>query len=311
MSNRIGTTILWSIEDNVYTTAAVLAANGFDDWTPRNNFSESLNKAIKTVRREWDVQAFGEANIPKRVKQAKHHRFIDTDLEARVAFTVPRINGTDFSIDVALVIILDKKTGALTFERDTASTGDFEILQQKVRDSFRVERDRINSDEFRRFVGRYATGMTGCNGIPLRPTGGVYFVPSMFDDRIAKLKAMFDQVNGLARFLSIPMMDDEETAAALEYATSETFEARMKILITKLDEDVKKGLSPRAYENRLQEVAALASQIEAFKNQTRSHAEVFETKMNNLAQIMEKNLGNVKDNVVQPFDLLAELDKIQ
>lgn len=306
---RVGTSILWEIEDDVYTTSAVLTAHGFEAWTPRNNFSESLNKAVKTVSREWDVRQFG-ANIPKRIKQAKHTRFKETSEEARVAFHVPRVNGNEFSIVVAAVIILNKETGALSFERDSIQEHDFQELTEKLRAAYTVERDRINSDEFRRFVSRYATGMTGCNGIPLRASGGAYFVPSTFDERLEKLKSICGAVNGHAKMITIPVYDDEESSIALERATTGTFESRMKVLIDKLAADVAKGLSPRAYENRLEEVEELRQQIESFKRQTRSHAAAFETKMSSLYGVLEAGLGNVKDNVVQPFDLMAELDKI-
>lgn len=306
---RVGTSILWEIEDDVFTTSAVLKSHGFEGWTPRNNFSESLNKAVKTVRRDWDVRQFG-ADIPKRIKQAKHTRYKETSEEARVAFHVPRVNGNDFSIDVAAVIVLDKKTGSLSYVRESIQEHEFHELADKISAAYRLERDRVNSDEFRRFVSRYATGMTGCNGIPLRASGGAYFVPAMFDERLAKLKAVCQAVNGVARIITIPVYDDEESSVALEAATTGTFESRMKTMIEKLQADVAKGLSPRAYEFRLEEVEELRQQIESFKKQTRSHAATFESKMQTLYNALESGLGNVKDNIVVPFDLMAELDKI-
>lgn len=313
MVTRVGTSVFWEISDDVFTTTTEMNAVGFGDrWHPNNNFSVSLNKAIKTVRREWDVHAFGTANIPKRIKQAKHTRFKNQADEARIAFTVPRVNGNEFSIDVALVIILDKKTGELSFERDTASEADFQDLVAKVRTQYRIERDRVNTDEFRRLVSRYTMGMNGCNGIPLRSSGGVYFIPTSFDDRLEKLKTLFTIAHGtVAKLVSFPMYDDEESSVALEHAATASFEQKMKALIEELAEAAGKEIKQDTFDLKMQKIEALRQQIESFKRQTRGHAEEFNTRMDRLSQAMEAGLANVKDNVVQPFDLMAELDKIQ
>lgn len=307
---RVGTTILWTIADTVHTTAAVLQANGFEGWTPRNNYSESLNKAIKAVSRDWDLRTFG-ANVPKRVQNMKHQRFKDDNFEARIAYTVPRVDGDNFHVDTAMVIILTYETGTLSFERKDIGEGSYEELKEKLKASYLVERDRVNADEFRRFVGRYAQGMTGCNGIPLRPAGGAYFVPGVFDDRLAKLKNVFTATQGgEARLITVPMYDDEETNATLEAATKEAFQKEFETLQAEIAEKGKAGMTRRVFDGYTERLEALRQRMNAFVWQLRTHATTFEATANKMSAAMDTVTSDAADKIMVPFDFLAEMDKL-
>lgn len=304
---RVGTTVLWSIQDGATTTAAVMSDLGFGDWTPRNNFATSLNKAIKSVKRDWDIRILGE-HIPKQTKSAQHRRFLDTSEVARIAFTTPRIEGDKYYTDTALIIEIEKATGKITFEKEDVDQTSFETIKRMITEEYAVQREQINADEFRILVSRYVTATVGCCGIALRPSGGAYFVRSTFNEKLDKLKRLFAATGSHAKIVTIPIYDDAESSEALETATAETFEREIRGFIEGLHAEMKDGISLRAFENRIQSAEEIRARLTEFKDQLRTKAENFDRMAESLITVLDGQLGSAEEKVIRPFDLMAALD---
>ena len=116
-----------------------------------------------------------------------------------------------------------------------------------LRAYYEFEKDRHDGEAVRRILGRI---LTRAQAIPLRNSGGMYFVPREHDDEVEKMKSFVDSVRETAedapsrtarqsRATSVPLVDTVEYRAVLADSLEEHVQKEASSLIAEMTRLIK------------------------------------------------------------------------
>lgn len=122
---------------------------------------------------------------------------------------------------------------------------------------------KINADGIRTLIKRV---ILGNNGVPLRPTGGVFFLPDGQADKLAALREALSIVDG-TRLFGASITDEDGVPDEINVAVTDATIAEADRLIDKFAKAVESGtpISKRALETMAEQHAQLRSRLTSYK----------------------------------------------
>jgi hypothetical protein len=265
-----------------------LAALGYEDFVPRNDYKTALIRALRNLLKADDNDRFY-----RRVEEGKHAHFF----VVLPKWVYDEIGVSDVSYQKELKVTINKEDGRLTFDDKKHP------IIQKLRDQYREAHKFLDAQQFRTILTRIVR--EHCFGCSVKSHGGVYYVPECFVEELDNLRAVMNLFpDNVCMLFETPVYNDEQTSRAIEWSINNDIVDE----ITKLIEDVmskdKDGkLTTKILGNRREEARNLMKKIKIHEDDLRNKAGDLEEKAIKLEQI----LGN-KQKTPKKFDLEQALN---
>ncbi|MDT3417092.1 hypothetical protein QO009_002987 [Brevibacillus aydinogluensis] len=172
-----------------------------EEWMPKEiRLPDAFRRATKAI----ECKRYSD-------QEGIHYNFLirevaydDTMIQRNIVCETVDKNGRRLSYDPsAAILVLNKETG----EIDVTSFNNIaEELAQDAVAHFHQFRDNYNSQAVRQLV--YSV-IKSTSATPVRPSGGIYFVPIRYESR---LKSLCDFLNGLkdAKGIRVPVINTQE-----------------------------------------------------------------------------------------------------
>lgn len=147
-------------------------------------------------------------------------------------------------------ITLDKKTNVLTVEG---------AYKEEIEKKFREYRGTYTTEQFRNSMLAFCE--SECEGITMRKTGGVYFVPIKYRDQLKQAEALFGELTGCEIDLT-PIADLPAAKKTVFRAMTVEFANEIRALNKELDEMT--TASEKVMETRIKRYQELKAKIEMY-----------------------------------------------
>lgn len=312
MSRKIGSAVFWSVKDDSRFDPAVLTRFGIDEKAlPENAPETALRKALIELRKEYKFEIPDEA--PEQQARARHETFERTSKEVSMALTRSITEGGSFRVATMMTATIKKDGSELSFEPKEIDPALYRELCEKIREGVARGRVEINATQFSKVVGKYVKGVYGCNGVTLRVySGGVYFVPEVFSDRLQKIRDLFRALPDGIRLSVIPMFDNAETMAEVEWGASIAMQEEVQDLFDELEEIAAKegGIRKDVFERRTIRIEEIRGRLDIYREHMKTTADALFARMETIERVIDQRLNTVTGKVIEPFDFAAEMDKI-
>jgi hypothetical protein len=303
--------VCWSIKSDARFDPDVLVRFGIDPAAlPQNAPKTALRKALIELRREYRFDIPEDA--PDQQARARHETFRATAEDISMALTRSVTEGENFRVATLMTATIAKDGSSLSFEQKEIEPGLYNELCDKIRTLVARGRVEINGDQFSKVIGKFVKGSYGCNGVSVRIySGGVYFVPEVFAERLAKVKALFHALPVGIRFSSFPVYDDAESMAEVEWGASAALTGEVDALFAELEEMAREGGIPkRVFERRTEDIEEIRGRLDVYREHMQATADQLFTKLSNVERLIDQRLNAVTGKVIEPFDFAAEMEAI-
>mgnify|MGYP001255332455 CR=1 FL=1 len=266
----LGYAVYWSLENIKITHSdfkALLVKVGLDpDVAPEVRVKSALIRAIRAETKG---------------KKKTFHRKL-TDTKDRAGFAIVDTDSVneenlDVTFETSTRVALDKNTKMVKIEGSN---------EQSIRDSFDSFRDLYTTDMFRNVVLKLVKG--DCQGIGVRPKGGVYFVPSTHNETFQKLQALIVSFPGCSLDV-IPVIDTQNAKKSmwksLNHEIREDLD-QLKLEVEELGDDPQ----DRSVQIRLERYKAIRAKVENYETLLNSTADGLKMELENLTAALTAKL---------------------
>ncbi len=214
VSNHIGH-LFWNyVGEDLYNRDSLenaLVANGLEGFMPREIFpADAFRRATK------------EVETRNKIGEGKWEKFLVRDvasdndsIERRIVKEKVNAKGRRLSYDPeAAILLLDKKAGtiAISGRNDTA----LELAYEASR-NFEVFKSHYSGNTVRGVTQAILKTMSP---VPVKPSGGIYFVPAAHDESLQKLVKFCSYFSKTEGF-KVPVARDEESIQMVEKKVSD------------------------------------------------------------------------------------------
>lgn len=155
--------------------------------------------------------------------------------------------------------LLTVKTGP-AFERQSATPTDFDAIIARIRANYDKRQGEIEPNDVSSWLVKIANKL---QSVPLRDTGGIYFVPRQDVDLWRRVVKAVQSVSD-HRVFSIPALKNSEAIDAITDAISQEAESAAIALEAELGATGDEALGERAMKSRQEACAVLLTKISAY-----------------------------------------------
>jgi hypothetical protein len=276
-----GNVLFWEVP-SVVLTPEKLAEIGLGSYLPRNSFETAMIKALRKATKGGDKKygkSIGEIEVTF-VVHGYIKNGIDIDLDKNLSFSVSKIDGSIAPI-----------SGDETSE-----------LYKAIREHYDEAVGTLNSEQIRTMILKKVK--EDLHGVPLRQSGGIYFVDERFDEQKQKLEEIFRRLPD-SRLHAVPVYDDQGTLDAIEDGASTEIFGEIDRLIGEIDGRIKKGeLTKRQLEGRRNEADVILAKIKIHQENLRSKADAVTSKLLVVSRAIKKLLDT---DIEEPMDFMEML----
>jgi len=270
----------------------------YSDFLPRNDYKACLLRAVRSV-----VENAGVMLVENGKKKEKkfYKRIQDVKESCSICVFMPiEVRGGKATATADIIVKLDKKSGALTFESDTTEN-------QKLLDAYRHAQKTYGSDQISPVLTKII--QEEAYGIGLK--GGVFYVPISGDDVLENIKKITDYLGDAAKLYQTPVYNDKTTTEAIQDAVEDDLLSRIKEVKSKFDKEVSSGkMTLRQKQGRLTELKDLISRATQHKNDLASKAEMYNLGISELSKDLDKKVSFVDNAIQKPGDYEELWNKI-
>lgn len=302
MKNLKGVLVYWEVSQfscGKDELATKLKAFGYEDYIPRNDYRTAALRALKTLLKADDSKPFYRKFEKK--QQGETEGRVDFDIVIPV-----EVNGDSRHYDNNLTVHLNKKDGSVTFTPVNHSGGDSFLRL------YAETRKMLDSSQFVDIVKSVLRSK--CEGIAMRKSGGVYYIPKAFFSELEKLRAVFNLFQANAALFEVPIYDDETTLDAIEVAVNDDILGELEGMLSELKEresgsNPKMQKSWRILENREKDLSALLDRVQTHEEDLRDKADKIRDRAKKLREAVGREIS-LKDSNDKSFSLRDVLDTL-
>ncbi len=155
--------------------------------------------------------------------------------------------------------LLTVKSGPV-FERKNAAPTDYETIVARIRANYDRRQGEIEPNDVSSWLVKIASKL---QSVPLRDTGGIYFVPRKDVDIWRRVVTALQSVSA-HRVFSIPALKNSEAIDAITDAITQEAETAAKVLEAELGQTGEDALGVRAMKSRQEACETLLAKISAY-----------------------------------------------
>jgi len=277
---KTGTQLFWTISE-FSTTPEKLSDLGFADFVPRNDFRSAMIKALHKHTK-------GNERL--------YRRFGDTCESVSFGVFLQTTNGSDMDMQKEVVLRVDKKSGAVQSVSEVPAS---------LLSDYEAGKVTLSSNQIRSIVPRF---IRESHGVSMRPSGGIYFVDSRFDEAcVAKLEALFKALPG-SKLYAPTMYNDKGALDSIEDAIAGTFQKEIDLLISEIEEGYKKGtLTAKQVENRKGDTVRILNELKIHEKNLRSKADSLVVRTKKISEILSSCISLAEGSMVESGDFASML----
>jgi hypothetical protein len=286
-----GDLIFWEISSELNATKAELAEMGFERCVPRNDFKAAMVKALMLITR-------GNEKL--------YRRFNDNSDSVSFGVFHETVENDEISLDKELIIILNKNDGLVEFSnRDNP-------LVPFILDSYMGGKETLDARQIRAMLLKIVKNE--CFGIPMRSGGGIYFldrkIPNYAQNR-KKIQSFFDKFPLHTTLHTVPIYENEETSAAIEYAVKDDIFGDIDELVSSIDKRFKDGsITKRQLDGDKERASKILEKIRVHRDNLRLAAAQVSAKLLNVSGSIENLVERVENGLVEPDDFAKMLESL-
>ena len=274
-----GTQLFWEISE-FSIAPEELAALGFGDFVPRNDFRSAMIKALhKYVK--------GNERL--------YRRFDDNHESVSFGVFVQETGGGDIAIAKELILKVDKKTGRV----------DAEIYPNQLKLDYDAGKITLNSNQIRSMIPRF---IRDNHGVSMRRSGGMYFLDNRHDNTvIEKLRLLFQMLPGSA-LREITLHDDAGTLDSIEEAISQTYQKEIDDLVAAVEEGYKKGtITAKQIENRKADAEKILLELKLHETNLRKQANRLKERAAKVSEVLSNQIAVAEGSILDATDFTGLL----
>jgi len=303
--------VCWSIKSDARFDPDVLVRFGIDPAAlPQNAPKTALRKALIELRREYKFEIPEDAPIQQ--QRARHETFRTTEEDVSMALTRSVTDGAGFRVATLMTATISKDGSVLHFEQKEIEASLYNELCSRIRGLVASGRVEINGDQFSKVIGKFVKGSYGCNGVSVRIySGGVYFVPQVFAERLDNIKRLFAALPVGIRFSSFPVFDNAESMAEVEWGASTALQGEVDALLGELEGLAREGGIPkRVFERRTEDIEEIRGRLDVYREHMKTTADALFARLGTVERVIDQRLNAMTGKVIEPFDFAAEMEAI-
>ena len=286
--NRKGHLIFWEISE-LTTSKDHLASLGFDRFVPRNDYKSAMIKALKKVTK-------GDDKL--------YRRFNDKSDSVSFGIFAENIEGGDISIDREYVIRVNKVHGEVEMDAAVHSP-----LLDRLIEQYEKGRETLDSSQLRSLVMKIVR--RECFGLPMRSSGGIYFIDTRFEGTLDKLRELFSAFPHHAKLHIVPVYDDQGTKDAVQDAAALDVTGSVESLIADINKRFKDGtITKRQLEGDKERMERIVERMVVHKNNLREAYLELSNKTVDVQKAINLVITNVENNLIEPDDFMSALKGI-
>lgn len=272
-----GAVVTWNIRNAFVSKTAIaesiLKQTGIEVTMPNRGIGEYLRRALVQAEKDNLIRKVGEDDKEVGFAVVNERR----NLEAAYYEARPET-----------LVILDKETGNLS---TTAFMGDRVEWIEALQNAIREGEGGLISNEVGGILKNIITDQL--DGIPLRDTGGAYFVPAIHEETLTKLENAIQQnlnpgaVCRIQRFGVIAGVREAEDIAQLH---AEIIEERIKEIraeAAKMLPEIVKA-RPATFVRRIKQLGELKKQVELYGSTVGKAQEATHKKLDDTVEFLKK-----------------------
>jgi hypothetical protein len=264
-----GTLLFWTISD-LTTTADKLRALGFGHYLPRNEYKTAMIKAL---------HKYVKGNVKL------YRRFDDFPKDVKFGVFVQTTGGGTIDMNREVVITVNKTTGLASFNSQVP------FDETPILTEFELAKKTLDSDQFRTLVTEFVKNN---HGVPMKPSGGLYFIDKRFNGAIEELQNLFDTYPE-AILYKMEVGSDEDSLTAIEDATAAQLFKQAEDLALEVTEAFAKGtITRKQLENRQADALKILGEVRIHEQNLRSQAESLKEKITRIDEVVSKALHSVE-----------------
>jgi hypothetical protein len=252
----LGFIVFWNVRNvriDRATLEAKLTEQGLDKKYARShNYRSAFIRALRNLEEKWIIRLVEENHSSIMYQFTAESKVEDaTGDDARLAY------------DPETLIKVNKDAYRETEQIDDAISGRSDIVQ-KVVQCFNQERDSYQSSDITRMIQRIFNDHADI--ITMRPQGGVYFVPSPFQNVIQSLTQLLAGLGGDSTMESLPVPDVESSRVAVKNAVLDDVESIIKQLNEEVDNAFNSdGVTAKWAGHRLDQIRRMQQRINQYE----------------------------------------------
>jgi len=183
----LGHVTWWSLPDQISLDRSQWAARYPNFPLEPEPYADALKRALFSIQPPKDGTRMKRLVRPLKAKD-----------RWALVFEVPGEDNLRYHVEMA-VELHDAYLAVVRYPTQYAS------LARDVEDAYQAERYRVTSNAVANMILRHIRGE--CLAVVARKTGGVYFIPQMFEDRLEAVQALVEQLGGTMMAFRV---DDDE-----------------------------------------------------------------------------------------------------
>ena len=270
----LGSIISWGIKNVILTEAdlrQLLDSHGLQDVKiPQIRKRKALNRALKEMVEDELIR-------------------LVADNAQKITYVVVKLSN-----DADLEDVLFNKTLKLTYRKDAAPGTDpltfsSAAAEHTLRPLIEKYQSCYVSSDISRFILLVTIKQKG--GIPLRPEGGMYFVPATHHDTVFALRRFMEELgkrqNALAYLSMFNVIDDNDAKADMQRHAHDALKGELRDLghlLAKLQSNPERTVRASTIEKYLEDAERIAQEASLYRDLILLEAEDITTELNNLRQ---------------------------
>lgn len=248
----------------IVTPEAVSSAGSISYW----RLSGPIDLAALTL--QWKINKLDEKLLPvapgdavalgRAVHEEAVKRVLVRPLARRGMWAVVAESAGEDSVGYATMLTVKFENGAPAFTRVTVAPDDYEACVTRIRAAYDRHRGELAPEDISAWLVKLAGQF---QSVPLRDTGGIYFVPRTGVEFWRHAVWIIECVSA-HRVFQIPALKNSEAIDAITDAISQEVDRITTAMEAELQQTGEDALGERAIETRSHECQALLAKVSAY-----------------------------------------------
>ena len=291
-----GCLVWWHIPLSVRADSEIVNRFLLGDYEPRNDSKTALQKTVVSAKSKF---GWGEEETKNRMNPM-HIRPTDNPDETVWEIVKPIKDGTlDTGLNLIARATYNKRTKTMVIKGS-------DDVKQFFSENYSVSSNTLDNNQVAAIVNRAINGYgrSGCMGIVMRVTGGIYFVPDFRRKELDNVSEFLKAVGGKLHQCSLYNDSDE----ALEDASASELRKELKSEIDRLRNETA-SLNGRALRTRIRRIDSLKNKATVHIKSLKDSYDSVSREINILLTTLETQMpGELTHEVC--FDLDKEMEII-
>jgi len=248
----------------IVTPEALTSAGSISYW----RLSGATN--LEALTAAWQREGLDEALLPtppgeavalgRAVHQEESKRWLVRPLARRNAWALVGETASENSVAYDTMLTVKFVAGTPVFSRDSISPTDYEVIIARIRANYDRQQGELAPTDISTWLVKLA-GQS--QSVPLRDTGGIYFVPRTAVGFWRRAVKVVESVSG-HRVFQIPALKNSEAIDAITDAITQEVDSIMTLMETEFQRTGDEALGSRAIETRRTECSELLAKVTAY-----------------------------------------------